>query len=358
MKLVKYLFKRFIPIFFGALGFFSLVLVLVDLLMNLWKYIQNEAPALQVAYLMALYVPKTLWYAVPLGILFAVSYTLSDLYANNELTALFASGVSLLRFTMPLLIFSVLMSFALFFFEDKVVVPTFAKKTQLQNTLLQESKSLNNDSVVVLSNSGFLVYKAQAYDDSQKRLYDLYLVFRNTDKSLQAVIHSDIALWNSKEKRWNLQNAMQYTYRDNTLFLEDVQDDFLALLTEPPETFRNNSVSVEEVNTNDAKIYIEHLKRVGLPYNEELSVYYKKFAFPCIVFIVVFLSIGLSGKSRKNVLLISLSLSVCSAVLFYVVQMMTMLLAKFGYISPFMGAWFPVFFFIIISIVLLRYART
>ena len=49
MKLVKYLFKRFIPIFFGALGFFSLVLVLVDLLMNLWKYIQNEAPALQVA---------------------------------------------------------------------------------------------------------------------------------------------------------------------------------------------------------------------------------------------------------------------------------------------------------------------
>ena len=108
MKLVKYLFKRFIPIFFGALGFFSLVLVLVDLLMNLWKYIQNEAPALQVAYLMALYVPKTLWYAVPLGILFAVSYTLSDLYANNELTALFASGVSLLRFTMPLLIFSIL----------------------------------------------------------------------------------------------------------------------------------------------------------------------------------------------------------------------------------------------------------
>ena len=75
------------------------------------------------------------------------------------------------------------------------------------------------------------MYKAQVYDDSQKRLYDLYLVFRNQDKSLQAVIHSDIALWNSKEKRWNLQNAMQYTYRDNTLFLEDVQEDLLALLT-------------------------------------------------------------------------------------------------------------------------------
>lgn len=358
MKLLKYLFKRFIPIFIGALGFFSLVLVLVDLLMNLWKYIQNEAPALQVAYLMLLYIPKTIWYSVPLGILFAVSYTLSDLYANNELTALFASGVSLIRFTMPLLIFSVIMSLGLFIFENNVVVPTYSKKTQLQYSLLQEDKSLNNNSVVVLSDSGFLVYKAQSYDDSQKRLYDVYLVFRNEDKSLNSIIYADMASWNSSSSCWNLQNALQYSYKNNTIQIEDLTPELLLKLTEPPETFRNNSVSIEEVNTKDAKIYIEHLKRVGLPYNEELSVYYKKFAFPCIVFIVVFLSIGLSGKSRKNVLLISLSLSICSAVLFYVMQMMTMLLAKFGYISPFMGAWFPVFIFIIISIVLLRYART
>ena len=59
MKLVQYLFKRFIPIFLGSIGFFSLVLILVDLLMNLWKFIQNEAAAKQVAYLMVLYLPKT-----------------------------------------------------------------------------------------------------------------------------------------------------------------------------------------------------------------------------------------------------------------------------------------------------------
>lgn len=357
MKLVTYLFKRFIPIFIGAMGFFSLVLVLVDLLMNLWKYIQNEAPAMQVAQVMLLYIPKTLWYAVPLGILFAVAYTLSDLYASNELVALFASGVSLVRFTLPLLIFSVVMSFALFFFEDNVVVPTLAKKQQLQKLLLQENKSLDNDHVVVLSNSSLLVYKAQNYDDARKRLYDVYLVFRNEDKTFRAIIYSDVALWNENEGKWKLQNPIEYKY-GSSLEKCEVEVELTDSLTEPPETFRNNSVSVEEVSTKDANIYINHLKRVGLPYNEELSVYYKKFAFPCIVFIVVFLSIGLSGKSRKNVLLISLSLSICAAVLFYVMQMITMLLAKFGYISPFMGAWFPVFFFVIISVVLLKYART
>lgn len=358
MKLVIYLFKRFMPIFIGALGFFSLVLVLVDLLMNLWKYIQNESPLMAVLTVMLLYLPKTLWYAVPLGILFAVSYTLSDLYANNELVALFASGVSLVRFTAPLLIFSALMSFALFFFEDNVVVPTLAKKKQLQDQLLDAKKSLDNERVVVLSNDSMLIYKASMFDDTRKRLLRLYLVFRHPDKTLRAIIYTDLATFNEEDKIWHLQFPVQWTFHDGTLTKESADPELLKTLTEPAETFRNNSISIEEVNTRDARAYIRHLKRTGLPYNEEESVYYKKFSFPCIVFIVVFLSIGLSGKSRKNVLLISLSLSISAAVLFYVMQMITMLMAKFYVLTPFLGAWFPVFFFVILALLLLKYART
>ena len=48
MKLHRYLFQRFIPVFLGSLGFFSPVLILVDLLMNLTSYIQNNAAASEV----------------------------------------------------------------------------------------------------------------------------------------------------------------------------------------------------------------------------------------------------------------------------------------------------------------------
>ena len=137
-----------------------------------------------------------------------------------------------------------------------------------------------------------------------------------------------------------------------------VENDLLELFTEPPETFRNNTISVEEVNTKQAREYIEHLEKAGLPSAEEKSVYYKKFSFPFVVFIVVFLAVGLSGKTRKNVLIISLALSITAVVLFYVTQMVTMLMAKFQTIPPLFGAWFPVFLFIIISSVLLKYAKT
>ena len=87
-------------------------------------------------------------------------------------------------------------------------------------------------------------------------------------------------------------------------------------------------------------------------------MYYKKYAFPFVVFIVVFLAVGLSGKTRKNVLLVSLALSIAAVVLFYVTQMITMLMAKFQTIPPLFGAWFPVVLYIFVSTILLKFAKT
>lgn len=356
MTLIRYLFKRFIPLFLGALAFFALVLVLVDLLMNLWNYISNQVPGAMVGRILLMYVPKCVWYATPLAILFAVSYTLSDFYANNELVAVFASGVPLINFTAPLLIFSFILSIGLFLFDDRLVVPTYAQKTELQQKVLNKEKSLNNDKIVVISDEGNIVYKADYYDDNSKRLYTLYVIIRNEDKTLAAVIRADSAVF--QNDHWNLSGGTQYTFSDGVMTVRSPDRTLVERLTEEPTTFQNNTISVEAVNAREAKQYIDHLQKAGLPFAEELSLYYKKFAFPFVLFIVVFLSIGLSGKTRKNVLLVSLAACISAAVLFYVSQMVTMLLAKFQYITPFMGAWFPVFLFVAISVVLLRYART
>ncbi|MBR4463693.1 MAG: LptF/LptG family permease [Treponema sp.] len=356
MKLMQYLFRRFIPLFLGALMFFAMVLVLVDLLMNLWNYISNQVPGATVGRILLMYIPKCVWYATPLAILFAVSYTLSDFYANNELVAVFASGVPLIRFTAPLLVLSFLLSIGLFFFDDRLVVPTYAIKTSLQEKSLNKEKSLNNDRIVVISDEGNIVYKADYYDDSSKRLYTVIIIVRNEDKTLAAIIRADSAVF--QNDHWNLSGGTQYSFKDGTMTQGNPDREIIVRLTEEPTTFQNNTVSVETVSAREAKQYIEHLQKAGLPFSEELSLYYKKFAFPFVLFIVVFLSIGLSGKTRKNVLLVSLAACISAAVLFYVSQMITMLLAKFQYITPFMGAWFPVFLFVAISIVLLKYART
>lgn len=350
----RYILKKFIPMFLGAVGFFSFALILADLLINLWEYIARSVPLLDIAHVMFLYLPKTIIFALPLSLLFASSYVISDLYAKNELTSIFASGVSLFSFTLPLLIFGLLTTFFLFTFENNVVVPTYAKKIEMENSLLERKTNNNNDKVVIIGEQGKVIYKADYYYSRSKKLIRLYIVYRNEDKSLDAILRADNAIY--RNNTWEFTNPILYKYVNNELITSNSLENYS--IYENPEVFESNVTDVEAVNTHDAKVYIRHLRRAGLPYSEELSIYYKKFSYPFICFIVVFISIGLSGKTRKNVLLISLVLCVCSAVVFYVLQMVTMLLAKFGYIPPLVGAWFPVIFFILLSCVALRFART
>lgn len=358
MKLVGYLFKKLLPFLLGSVFFFSLVLNLVDLFMNLTNYLQNQAGIKDVLTVMLYYTPKTLWYSIPVGMLFSTSYVLSDMYATNELEALFASGVSLFKFTLPVLILSILLSFGLYHFENRLVVWTYEKKVDFQDKLLGRVKNENNTDIIVLSNNSRIIYKANKYTESNKKLTGLYVVFRDDENQLQAIIYARNAEWNEELQKWILNNPLQYTMSEGEIKITPVSKKYTDQLTEPYSIFRKSIVDVQSVSAREAKTYIQHLKKAGLPFHEQLAEYYKKFAFPFIVFLVVFLSIGLTGKTKKNVLIVSLASCIAAAVLFYVMMMITMVLAKHGYMTPFMGAWFPVFFFIIASIILLKYSRT
>lgn len=358
MKLTGYILKKIFPIFIGSALFFALILNLVDLFMNISVYLQNNAPVGEILQVMWLYIPKTFWYGIPIAYLFSVAYSLSELYAKNEMEAIFASGVSLFRFTAPVLILSVFISVGLFFFENSIVVPSLEKKVALQNKLMDKTEISDNENIIVLSENSKIVYKAKRYNDSQKQLIDLYIVFRNDDKSINSIIFASSAEWNEDSKNWKLNYPVEYDYINGEMIFTSIASSKIERLSESYEIFRRRNVDIESVNTRDAKIYIDHLRKAGLPYQEQLSIYYKKYAFPLIVFIAGFLAIGLTGKTKKNVLLISLASSISAVVLFYVFQMITMIFAKFGIISPFMGAWVPDIVFTIISIVLLKFART
>jgi lipopolysaccharide export system permease protein len=66
----------------------------------------------------------------------------------------------------------------------------------------------------------------------------------------------------------------------------------------------------------------------------------------------------MGGRFKKNILLMSLLTSLGAAVLFYVTEMISMMMAKLGYIPPIVGAWFPVLMFIVAGVLLLWNAKT
>ncbi|HAK47577.1 MAG TPA: YjgP/YjgQ family permease, partial [Spirochaeta sp.] len=106
--------KQFLPTLIVALFFFILILEMVDLFANLWRYINNEVSVSQMLEVFIYYIPRCVNFSLPMALLFSVSYTLGNYYANNELIAIFGSGVSLFRFVIALVFFGMLFSFGSF----------------------------------------------------------------------------------------------------------------------------------------------------------------------------------------------------------------------------------------------------
>jgi len=356
MKIIhRYLFKLFLPAFLVAFMFFILLLELGEVFGSLVQFLENSVSVKQIIKIMILYFPKCVSFSLPLSILFAGSYTMGNMYAKNELISVFSSGMSLTNFTIPLLFFGLILSIGMVFFEDYVVIKYYKAKNEYKDELLSTKESLNTYDIVILSDAQKIIYISDYYDDDEKKLIGNIIIIRDDEGNIQNVLKAAVLEW--KEDHWHSQDLYAYIFDDDNRVIGKTEFD-CSILTEPPETFQKNIVSVEEMSFSDAKIFIDNLKKTGLPYYEELSKYYRRFSFPFTIFIVLFFSISLGGKFKKNILLMSLLFSLGIATLYYITEMLTMLAAKWEYISPLSGALTPIIIFTALSTYLLRNART
>ena len=121
-KLDLMLLGTFIPVFLVGLSFFVLIIQLIDIFAEIVRYMNLEVSIAVIAQAQLLFLPKAISYSLPVAILFAVSFTLGNLYSNNELIAVYGAGIPLQRFVVPFLVAGIMLSLAGFIFEEQVVV--------------------------------------------------------------------------------------------------------------------------------------------------------------------------------------------------------------------------------------------
>ncbi|GAB1482825.1 LptF/LptG family permease [Treponema sp.] len=354
MTLDRYLLKYFIPVFIAGLTLFVLLLELIDLFANLWRYLAYDASFKSILQVALLYLPKCISYALPISLLFASAYVFGDLYARNELIIAFSSGIPLRTLARSFIGLSLVLSVASFYFEDTLVITSLKVKKELSRELLHQKRGANESDVVVKSDAGRVVYSVEFYNDAEQSLNGLTIVERDAQGRFLFMLNARRATWSGTS--WSFENATAYSWVEGALKGFTYQN--THSYTEKPGTFRRNSVDVEELNTKDAAAFVQDLRLAGLPYQGALADYYKRFAFAATPLVVIMLSVGMGGRFRKNILLMSLLASLVSSVVYYVAQMIFMMLAKLGYIPPIIGAWAPAGVFILIGGLLLARART
>lgn len=148
----RYILKEHVgPFLFASTALTSLML-LQYIAKKFGDLVGKGLPATVITEFMALSVPFTVAMTMPMAVLVAVLYAFSRLAAENEITALKASGVSMRSVITPVLFGGVVMSLVMLAFNDQVLPranhrlavlqldifrtkPTFALREQVINTI-------------------------------------------------------------------------------------------------------------------------------------------------------------------------------------------------------------------------------
>jgi len=354
MTLDRYLLRQFIPVFLIALSMFVFVLLLIDLFANLTRYLNNNVSMTTMLFISLYFVPKSISYALPISLLFASAYTLGDLYAKNELACVFSSGIPFWRFSVSFLIVGLVVSVFSFFFDDYIVIPTLKTKNDLTRQALNLHVVENDSDIVIKTRNGLLTYSIDYYDNNRKTLNGVNIIEMDENGRFVSQIRALSAEW--RDTHWEFRNALIYRYEGDILRVRPLVNN--TSYNEHPDSFRRRAVNISELTAGEAKLLVDDLQQMGLPFLNAQANYYHRFSFASTSFIVMFLSLSMGTRFKKNILLMSLFTSLAAAVVFYVTEMLTMTMAGLNYIQPAIGAWFPVVLFIFIGIILLRSAKT
>lgn len=361
-KLDSYILSSVLKIGFVTLMMCSVMLVLFDLFSNISEYLELKLSFFAIAKLSLMALPDGIGLALGPSMLFATTYFISTLYANNELICILNSGIPYRRIVAPIIVSSLFLAAGMFAFNEGVAIPMVEIKEQYKNELFSRSATKNYDNAHVTLNDweNGMVISVQRYIDKKAEILGVVLIFRDEKGNLTRRVNASSGVYDSENGCWILENTKDYIVGENEVTLiTDAGKRAIAEFNTEPEMFRNISNDIKTMELGQAASYLRKLKKLSpTQYAQNASEFFERIYSPLTVFIMMIISCSINLKFKKNVLLFSIICSLCVAVVYYVVQMVTLIMAKQGIIMPQMGMLIPMIMILIFAAVSASTIRT
>lgn len=328
----------------------SLLLMGVDLFKNMDTYIDCSFSFANILKLTFLYFPEAFLLSTGPAFLFSVTYFLSSLQANNELITLFNSGISFRKIIYPCLACALFIGVFYFGFNELIAIKTSNQKAvQFENMSYLGYGEIDNSSIFYHENNNYLLFSEQ-YMKSNKTLYNVSYVKFNQDHKVDKRVDSYKWKWNEESEKWVFHDSTVFEYDGNTVqkkYYETFEDEEFNL---EPVFFEDSNTSINNLPLKRYKEYINKVKLLNPEKFSSVATDYYSRVLGCLTPVVLMIISCFSNiRFKKNILFFSILVSLCYAVVYYVVRILTVMMASQGMISPLLGIIIPFIAVIIIA---------
>ncbi|MCI0452900.1 MAG: LptF/LptG family permease [Candidatus Latescibacteria bacterium] len=351
----KYLVARFVRIFVYSVFSFVVIYITVNVFEEIDNFIDHDAQLGEIARYYVFAIPFVLTYVVPVSLLLGTVFAMGILARRNELTALLASGVSLVRVAAPIFSIAILVSVASVFFNDAVVSRANRIKSDIMRHDIEGRERLNPDvknNFRYLGADGF-VYLAETYSHENLAMYDV-VVQQFDGNTMERRIDAKNARWNGS--RWVFSNGFVRTFGDEER-VEAFDTLTVREMTETPDDFAQEEIDEENMTFAELQRYIERVERSGGKVQKYLVDLYFKLSFPFAGSIFVLIGVALSSGKRKPSIATGFGLTLVVAFVYYAILRVGQTLGHNGFLPAALAAQLGNIIFLAVGLAMLRRAN-
>jgi len=339
-----YMLQQFLYYFVVVLVGFVLIFdafTLFDLLGDISK---NHIAASMVLDYFRFLVPLMVYQLAPLATLVATLVTLGVLAKNNEVIAFKASGVSLYRLVLPLTLAGLVLAGGMFLLDD-----TFLPyANQRQDALRNEIKGRPPQTYFQPARQWIFGENGKIYNyelfDSDHQLFGGLNVFELDPGTFQIRrrIFATRATWEPSQSTWVLAGGWVRDFESGKVVrYHPFRVDSLPEISEPPSYFRREVRQSYQMNWRQLGTYIASLQQAGFDTSRLTVQWQKKFAFPMIAAIIVFLGAPFAFLVGTRGAIGGLAVAVGIGIVYWATAALFEAMGSVGQLPPFLAGWAP-----------------
>ncbi|MFY9562501.1 MAG: LPS export ABC transporter permease LptF, partial [Terriglobales bacterium] len=294
-------FSFYLAMIAGAFVTLLLVFTLFELLGDI---LRNQVSPLVVGEYLLAVTPYFLYYPIaPLSMLLAVLVTFGLLQRSNEITAIKATGISLYRIVVPVLIAATLVAGVLFL-SDQLYLPYSNKRQDaLRNRIKGKPAQtyLRPDRKWIFGQNSEIYY--YQFFDPDRDVFGNLSVFRFDPHTFQITrrVTAERAHWSESMARWLYEQGWERTL--NRSAIQNYRQFDVATFpefTEPPAYFKKEIKQSQEMSYEELRRYIRDLEQSGFDVVRLRVQLQKKIAYPLITIVMTVLAIPFALSAGKR----------------------------------------------------------
>jgi lipopolysaccharide export system permease protein len=350
-SLDRYLLKEFLTYFVLVLLGLAAIFLGIDFLSKFWDM---NMPVGRIFELYGYKLPAVLQRFLPVACLMATLLVLSNMSRQNEILALYASGVGIFRIISTFIALAAIISTVGFLVFDSLV-PVFAKREMLVSKGLDPSQEyLDDNRAGFWYRSGHLIYNAARFVPESNTLEDVHVFFLNPAFDIVQMVRAKKALFQDGD--WELQDGIAINYPANRFPTSVPFKTKRGVISEKPSDYKSLKVEEETMRLRDLRKYIVRNRSYGLDTTAQQVNYQQRlaFVFTPLIFVLLGISFGIKPLKTQS---FARSIGLCFLVVFIYLLMFqfSLSIGKGGHIPPIVAGWSTnVLFLLVASILIIR----